>query len=600
MNAIVSQVNIYQSYSKELDARRIQISEERWKHVLVFRRYLSTKVELERSTMQHTLRRLSDSFFYHEKKRYLTRPNFLISLKENELKLPPSIAKLIYEAFDVLQNNTFDWRTFIFMLHVTSRDIEEDVKIFIKLAYRFRVGLVIDLNEPCNSCIQFQDIGKVFEMILHPNKVQPTLALFDEVWSKNETSSRIDNAGQQMTPFVSYTNFEKVLEEITVLNMVNSDTSVKNAFEQEYFPYTLYKYRRCIRYMSHFVTLSSTKIKSRCLREWQRVSKLQRLMRDFFGKYIERRDHLMKALAYSCLWQQTIMQNAAISIQRIIRTHRANVTILTLRTERSAIILVQTSIRSFIAKCRIHHLRQEREDAALAIQRCIRGTIGRHLACNRLLTAIDVRRLYELEQEGMLRHEEVIRRAIVIQRMYRHKIATRKFSEAVEKKARERIVADAIQTLQVEEEREERIHREQIRVHAQVSLEKYEIERYNESKAAAAKDEVRKLHIRLLEKERYDKQRKETQLEIEMREKKRDAMTNKWIEKESDACNDLEKKCLHCLYSPETPSERKEGKKIRQMIKKRWVQIFNSTHLFNFTKLSSYIFGQSRKSSRKS
>ena len=569
MSVQTSVDNLYNEYTNELNERKIQISEERWKQVLLFRQHLYIKVELQKSTFQHTLRKLSDSFFQHEKKRYLTLPNFLISLKENQYnQLSVSMAKMIYNAFDVLKKNQFDWRTFVYMLHVTSRDVNEDIVSFIKLAYRFHVGHFQDLDESCHSGIKFQHLDRVFGMIVRPDKVQFILDLFDEVWSSHETLSRINNAGKEST-MVTYLNFTKILEAISELNVNLEITSLQDSFEQEYFPYTLYKYRRCMRYMAHFVTLTSLKMKLRCLLEWKRIGKLQRRMRLFFGKYIERREHMFTSMAYSRLWEQAIIQNAAISIQRVIRTFIAKAASFHLWTVKSSTILIQKAIRSFIARCRVRHIRWKRQGAALTIQRCIRGSIGRHIARNRLLTYVDVRNLYILQQKEIEHHNEVIRKAIIMQRLYRHKITVRNFKESVAKKAREIEVVKAIESLQLEEETEQRIHEERMKVHAQESLKQYETDRYNEAKAAAAKDKVRQLHIRLLDKERYEKQRREFELELQAQEERRQTLIEDLNKKESEVCKELEKRCLHCLHSPETPLERKEGRNIRLRIKKR-------------------------------
>lgn len=590
MSVQTSVDNLYNEYTNELNERKIQISEERWKQVLLFRRHLYTKVELQKSTFQHTLKKLSDSFFQHEKKRYLTFSNFLISLQENQYKLSVQVAKLIYNAFDVLQKNQFDWRTFVYMLHVTSRDVNEDIVSLIKLAYRFHVGYIQDLDEPCNSSVKFQHLGRVFGMIIRPDKVQLVLELFDEVWSSHETLSRINNGGKEST-LVTYSNFTNILVAISELNVNLETTSLQNSFEQEYFPYTLYKYRRCMRYMAHFVTLTSMKTKFRCLLEWKRIAKLQRRMRLFFGKYIERREHMFMSMAYTRLWEQAIIQNAAISIQRVIRTFIAKATSFYLWTEKASTILIQKTIRSFIAKCRVRHIRWKRQSAALTIQRCIRGSIGRHIARNRLLTYIDVRHLYILQQKEIQHHNEVIRKAIIMQRMYRHKINVRKFKESVAKKSREMEVVKAIESLQLEEETEQRIHEERVKVHAQESLKQYESERYNEARAAAAKDKVRQLHIRLLDKERYEKQRKEFELELQAREESKQTLIKDLNKKESEVCKELEKRCLHCLHSPETPLERKEGKNIRQRIKKRYVRRLELYFTYQFAYISqNWIF----------
>ena len=70
-----------------LNKRKIEVNEERWRNVLLFRKYLIQQQHGDENTILHALRKLSDSFFCYEKQRSISHPNFIICLKANKYKI---------------------------------------------------------------------------------------------------------------------------------------------------------------------------------------------------------------------------------------------------------------------------------------------------------------------------------------------------------------------------------------------------------------------------------------------------------------------------------------------------------------------------------
>ncbi len=589
----MNDTNLYERYCDELKDRSIQTSEDRWKSVLLFRRYLFRQQDVNEVTIHHALRKISDSFFKNEKQRFISRPNFFICLKERKYHIPSTVLCSIYYSFDVLKRGEFDWRAFLFMLHITCRSVNENVRDHLKYAFKFYTGNFDDIDVPCDYQIKLQNLCAVIEMLIRPDKVHSIIKLFDDGWNKISLAMALKNVGNNnvpIIPYISLRNFQMILEGTELLNNVNSDSELER-FEREYYPTTLFKHRREKRVMIEFIVMCRVKKKTEIFNEWRRTSKRMKRIHSILNSLSIRISFIVLSNAFSMLWNNTIRHLAAVGIQCAYSVYSAKVKATRKKIIKTSVIEIQKIGRGFIERQRFSIARQDRHNATVHIQRYIRGTLGRRVACNKKLTSIDMKQEQLKREKEEWHHCQTIKYAIKMQRILRRKSSQEAFRQALEKKQRELRVVKEMEEMLSKEEREQKIHTQQLKTHAEKSLYEWQTQQVVEEETAQMKDKVHNLHLRMKDKQRFEEEKQRQQRNVEYRKQMRHRLRKEWKQQEIEECQELLQHCLLCLRSPETPSERRRGKEIKKMIKSRYVYILtNSKPILSKRELNVPVF----------
>lgn len=569
----MTELNFYHGYNQELKSRRIRINEVRWNNVLIFRKYLLHHQQWNGCIVLHALRKLSISFFKYEKQRYISRPNFIICLKENNLTVNTSRALSIYDSFDILQKNAFDWRTFIFMLFVTFRGVHENVKHLLMYAFRFYLGQFEDVDKPCNSKVKLLNIDVILEMLIRPDKVECIIELFDHEWTKFPRQSRnirSMSGDNTISSNVTLDAFSNILESLPVFQELENMEQLTR-FEEEYYPQPLFKHRRCLRYMASFIELATTKTQTSFFIRWKMTTKRRERMRQLCYSICRRKNVAVLSLALEKLWYNTIMHVASIAIQCAYRVFSSKVISAEKHYIKASATTMQKVSRGFLARQQYTKQISKRDASAKAIQRCIRGTLSRHVAHRRLLTLIDTMRLKQLKEEELQSYNRTVYFAIKMQRRYREKIARQVFNQAVEKKQRELRVMSEMQSLLLDEEKEQAIHRKQTEVYIDYAIDQWKVKKMTERKTMLDRAKVQKLHLKMKDIERKEQDRKREQQQDEYVQLMKEKLKDEWAHIEQRECDAFVTGCLACLRAPETASERKRGRELKMMIRKRLV-----------------------------
>jgi hypothetical protein len=461
-------------------------------------------------------------------------------------------------------------------MHIIGRNANENVIAHLRFAFKFYVGHFDDIDTPCDSRIKLQNISVVLDMLIKPDRVQSMIHLFDDAWTKMTIAKDLrDNAvsGKSMTWYVTYSRFSLMLEEMELFNKVHSVNGL-DEFEKEYYPITLFKYRRCSRLMVHFIKTCTTKTKTETFHRWRESSKQRRRIRLLFHSVSRRVTSFLLSNAFATLWNNTIMHLAATGIQCTYRSFSAKVKSTMKKIIKTSATNIQKIVRGFLERQRFLIVERQRLNAAMTLQQFIRATVGKDLAHNKLLTLIDIELLRSENERELLYYNQTVQCAIKMQRMYRMKSSKEQFKQAVEKKQREIKVAAAMEVMRLEEQTEQRIHKEQIQAHNQNSLSQWKTQQVTEEKTAQDRDRMNRLHLQMKDEQKIEEERQRQRSEMEYVEIMSQKLRDEWEQKEKQSCESYKKSCFICLRAPETNTERRRGRDIKTKIKGRCVTIF--------------------------
>ena len=568
--SFVTEMSLYDEYDQELKYRRVKVNEERWTHALNFRKCTMEHGRWQGTTVFHSLRKLSDSFFRYEKKRYISRPNFILCLNQNNIPIDGSHAYSIYDSFDSLQKNEFDWRIFVFMLFVTFQCVQKDVKFLLRYAFRFYVGHICDIDSPCNSEVQLRNLGSVLDMLIRPDRVDAMIVCFDEEWRR---STGVMGKSAHITCSISfkitYDTFSRMLEKIAIFNVQESDDTYLKRFEQEYYSSALYKHRRCLRYMDYFIVLNLSKIKRDTLSQWRNIVKLRKRARWLCNSINRRISIAMLKHALEKLWYNIIIHVASIVIQCAYRVSSAKSKITQKRTIMLSATIIQKRYKGYSARVIFANRRANRINAVICMQRCIRGRIGRHLAHQRRLTLIDKKRLEMFKEAELNYFIQIEQCAITIQRRFRNKSAQQRFYDIVEKKRRELRVISEMNSLLIEKEKEKMIQKRQSQIFAKNVFDQKRNQLMVQRKTKIDKDRLQALHLKMKDKQKLEMESLRYKQNFEFIKRMKEKLKKEYCEKADQDCQTLKKQYSLCLRSPENTSERKKNREMRKRINER-------------------------------
>ena len=557
-------MTLCQEYKDELFNRKIKVVEERWKNVLLFRKILLQKVH--EHNLVHEVRKLSDLFFRHEKKRYISSPTFTTCLKAQQYKINESSTMTLYHSFDILWKNEFDWRTFIYMLKITLEGIDEDFASLVQFAFQCHLGRFDGIYSPCQCKIKVQNIHQVLEMLVRPDMVHPVEKFFiDEI--ANNVSTQYFRRGRSpvRSSFVSYNVFVATLKKFVSKTEYHDIKS----FQQKYYPMAFFKYRRCLRYMTHFVEINSRKMIFATFRQWKSFTSRVTRIRSILNSITSRTSNSLLVNAMHLLWENAIINSAANAIQYAWRSCAAKNAMREKQFTKWCALCIQKVFRGSKTRQQFCSIKSRRHYSAIQIQRCVRKTLALHIFQNKLQTIMDLKH-QQCVHEKQIQHDCQLRQnAIIIQRRYRDKLAQRTFHEAVNKKQREFKVIAEMQQMLAEEENEEKIHEKQTIVYKRDSLSQWLESKNIERHTVINVGKAQKLHLQIRGKKYEQREADKKREHMEDVEHRKQKLKEDMFTKELQDADAFARHCSLCIRVPETALERKLGRELKQKIKRR-------------------------------
>ena len=560
-------------YWNECKDRKSINCEHKWRLILQIRKEIVEREITKDTDIKFIIKCLSRDFYKLEQTRYISRSNFTFLLRKNGISISPSFSHSLCTSFDQLDKDEIDWRVFIFMLYVVVKPNLEAWD-YLRLAFRFFVGSVPEVDSPCRTSVIFlENLNDVLKPLILPKKMSQLLEEFylvstDVIVGMHPNDlSEVIGWNRQGGVNISYNAFDIVVAKLKAI--YDHDQDEESSFESQYFPVTLYDFRRRANLMKRFLLKLKTRVESATFDFWRRKYQNRRRLKQILT-YVSNK---MKFDIYTFVLERirfnAIKCLSAIEIQRMWRGCSARIDTKIRYIFIYSATLIQTLIRKYIAKRTALMLKSKRIFAAIELQRFLRGCRGRDLTKRNWQTLLDMEsnRIEKEHEEQCLRIRTSY--AIKIQRRYRAEIARRNFIEAVKKAKKELEVRLAIEKRKEECEMEHVIYQKQLfehyeKIQKEAHEQKNEMERIEKQKA-----EVQLLHRRLEDRRLREEEEVRSTRNEEYKEFLKNKLEEEWKLKEEERCEDYKQKCLMCLDNPEILDEKRNGKKIRTRIKKR-------------------------------
>jgi len=206
--------DICSDYENDRCVRELKNKEAMWEFLFKFKNLLNHNKNDHSFNIFNA--KLYRSLFKLEKQRFVSRPNFLLclrNLKDHELR----VAVNLYNSFDIYAQHKFDWRAFAFMMYVSCNP-ECGCKDYLKKSYKYFIGSIsLDINSPCDRQIRLKDLPTIIDPLIRPDRKEELLKLFDEAWcttSKISLENIINDLSMEKGSIVlSYQTFERMIEQ---------------------------------------------------------------------------------------------------------------------------------------------------------------------------------------------------------------------------------------------------------------------------------------------------------------------------------------------------------------------------------------------------
>lgn len=582
MSGTVVTSSIDVEYWNKRRERESKISEERWRLIIKLYKCLMCRQSTSESFSLHTsIRNLSSSFYKLEKGRFISRPNFLSCLQNHKCNTSHSFANDLYSVFDVLGRDAFDWRVFLFMLNVVIKP-NLDSKDDLKLAFCFFIGRLLDIDAPYSDSIRLQNLRVVIEPLVRPDRMVELLEDFDNAWStvslSMNTSKLVQAVDCSKGILISYSCFELMVEQLACCRKTTVEQklgkgllcTIINTFEERYYPTTLLKHRRLVWTIQQSVLALTTRAKYDSFIHWRQIAFRRRNMRDIFKRISDQITHRMLSEAMVLITRFAMKSIALYDIQRVGRGFLGRVDAKIKLITKSLVIQIQSNVRGFVQRKRFTMLLLQRIHAAIDLQRCIRGYLGRRLTMNKLLTSIDQERI-DLAHEYEMRYlNHISATAIMIQRHFRARLALKRLRESIAKKNRENEVNRKMKESQAAHTMERNIYKEQLSKHYDCIKQGWNVQKTIHDKNAEQKVKIKELHRKITYEQHQDVEKEKIEKDLQHNNFLKQKVINEWKHEKEQKCKSYEEYCIQSLRSPATSVEITFGRKIRKRIKQRY------------------------------
>lgn len=526
------------------------------------------------------LGKLCDKLFRLEHGRCISRANFVRCMQQTAARMSTDDTNLLYSTFDPMKQNEVDWRMLVFMIYIAAEP-SLSCKDILLHAFLFYIGNVDHLLDcPSRSgAIRIRDISLILDPLIQSSHKSEVLTYFDEAWGNiifEKDHSVL--CAEAASSTVSFNMFERMLDDSCIKTLFLEDTVLAGrgnlffticTFEHDYYPATLLKHVMKVRRASavtRYLHILDMEQKKACMSEWKLYVSQRRHVKELVHYMAARLWNRQKVRGFRTLKRWALCHVAAVEIQRVARGFLGRIESRVRYIFTASSICLQSTVRRYLHRCQYLHSLQMRKNAAIELQRIVRGNIGRRIAADALLAKVEQERRDLQEEKNKWRQRRQRSAATAIQRVYR--------SKAVRVETRRRLCREASAMDSLEEERL-RFRRErkvfEIQLQEFYKQEKDEKEAADARKARANRERIR---IRNLQRRivRNDlKSAANIQIAIDATNSQIQAAqySNDWNESIKARGEECKKFCSRCLQDPRTAVERRTRSALNKKIKKR-------------------------------
>ena len=524
------------------------------------------------------LRDLHDSFLDVTSKRCVSKPQFVgcfvKTLRDGYSQMNAADGKMtallesVYNSFDLLSTEAFDWRRFLFYLHFgldATRTVKEQI-----LAAFVHIG-----DKPCTD---LQDLDAILFPLVKADAIANILCLLDESWAE-VCASKIE---------ICADNKESTAVTSEVLQEMLDTEGLRGYFEQStsswgrgrVFPVCISRWEEELytKTLLQLVVLSrreeSIRDKFDCDRQktkysvyakWLDYARNQGRMRSIFNKIICSVNLERKYRGLFALSQWRRLQFAATDIQRVFRGFLGRLEARQLRMIFIAARLIQTHYRIYRAKTILHALSSRYLRAIVEIQRRVRGAFGRRLALRKLLSLVDRQHRENVMERRRLEMERGCWCLTKLQACCRRKIAIAIVVALREKSQRELQIQRAMETDRKKFLRERQIYERQLEGFYRRMREDHDNSAHVETKVSHDQIQIRTLRRALKNEELKELKNSEPDYEYLATEE----WNFGWMARIEAGVKEIKSHCLHCLNQPDNSSEKQMRLNILKRVKGR-------------------------------
>ncbi|KAL7531216.1 hypothetical protein ACHAXR_003907 [Thalassiosira sp. AJA248-18] len=571
--------NIHKVYPNHYVERDVTAQDRMWRSVLHLQEVVfGNGDQWSEYRKNKFLRDLHEQFSQLAIKRFISRPNFEFCLLKASRGYGHRTAKdenlvmaleSVYNSFDVLSKESFDWRRFLFCLHFVLHPKKTAKEQLLSAFSKISNKAYIDL----------QDLSLIIYPLVKANATRDVLAVMDEAWAQVKASQQEMDENLGSTKLTIHM-FQKMLEREDLQTFFVQSKSAWGRgrifpvhiyqWEEDFYNETLkqlVKVTRREETIAQKLNRDNCRTKLTVWRQWLEYTRYQSSLRSILNKINHRMDLRRKSRGLSAFSQRAINHNAALEIQRVGRGFLGRNIARKLMMIFLSATMIQTHSRMLLAKKRLNELSSRYIWAIIEVQRHIRGALGRRLALRKLLTLVEqehLKNVKERERLDMVRGVWCLTR---LQAFWRRKQATAKSDELRQQRQREILIRRAMETERKQFLRERHIYERQLEDFYRSMKDEHDTSKQIHSKVTQDQVKVRTLRRRL----------KNEELKNAEPDNSEHFATEKWKSdweaKIESGVADMKTHSIHCLDQPDNSAEKQTRATIRKRVKGRVPQV---------------------------
>jgi len=580
--------NIHKVYAENYDERDVETQDVRWKTVILLKDVIFEE-DWSDYRRNKLLRDLHDNFYELSSNRFISRPNFETGIVKacqtncsssattTRKTLTMAAMSTVYNSFDVHSQNVFNWKQFIYYFYFLL-DPTKCIKDQLLLAFKRIVG---NSNNKLSS-IDLQELGIVLYPLVKTSAIDQVLCAFDDAWSQvKATQQHVDDDNIESTKLTQHI-FEQMLElQVLQCFFEQSDSAwgrgrvfpvYISQWEENLYNNTileLVKTSRRDAAVSDKLKRDRYKSKLHVWQIWLDYAKYQSSLRCILCKINHRMALRRKSRGLFAFKHWTIMQHAALDIQRVCRgffgRNRARHHWLIY----DSATLIQTRYRIHVAKTILHSLQSQYLWAIVTVQSAIRGALARRLALRKLMTLVEQQHLKNIKERERYEFERGVWSLTRLQSFRRRQLAIATAVALRQKQERELRTQRLMEAERKMFLRERQIYERQLEEFYISMKEEHIANTQVQDKIDQDRVKVNTLRRRLSNEEMKDAE-PDRELEERVAIEK---WKSEWQIKIEAGVKDMKLHSIHCLDQPDNAVEKQTRKAIRKRIKTRLKEV---------------------------
>jgi hypothetical protein len=578
---------IHREYPSETVSRDVAAQEDMWgAAVKLHSAIISNDAGLPKHTQNRFIDNLSEAFCNKESKRCISRPNFYTCMMDQFKQMAtdnPSRSinmslETLYDKFDVLGNDCFNWRRFLFYLRVVANPTI-DCRDQLLHAFRFIASHDgIDSITSAKASIDIHDIATILFPLVRADYIHEAVSVMDDAWL-GATSSATWDRSRWVPQKVTIEVFEDMLKQKSIDTLLAQSSSnwgryksfpvFISQWEHQFYNARLLQLVRDQRIrvsIRNKLQRDANELKRLIWHEWKAYTLYNRSLRFILNLIDVRTMRNMKNRGLQAFLEWSSRSLATLTIQRVCRGRFGRTIALSHWIARQSAITIQCFVRMCFAKKMLSDLSSEYYLAIITVQRIIRGAIGRRVAFKRLMSFVEqehMRNTKEKERLLMLRGIWSLKK---LQSSCRRIKAKSRANELRAMRQRENDIRNAMEARREKFRKERKIYKRQLEEYYRSKKDEHIRSTNIQSKVAKDQVSVRTLRRRL----KNDELKKGP-------DNTEHILTQDWLKnweiKIERGVDDMKHYCAQCIKRPDNRAEKKIGASVNKRIKARTKEV---------------------------